>query len=443
MGKQTGLVKRGKGYSLRVVVPKELWATFTPIWDRERRAAPTRRKGTEVRQVWIPLDEADRRKATERANLKKVWLDGLFREARAALSDAPTATLSSVPNQDAIHRAVRSYFYQLERSASPIPLDPFARDDAVERAIDEAVAVHGTPADDRTVQRVANTVVAEANLSIPPSSPLFSDLVEAVKAALDEHHTREVERLSLQPIAHRHPLFADVGPDRPPAKTMTLSDAVEAFQGAPERSNRAVKTKSAWRFRLAVWLDLLGPAKLVAAITRAEVKVARDTLMALPANAVKRWPGQPLAKVAEMARCKGIPPMHPKSVQLYVDALASLLKWLVNEGEIAGNPATGIGGPGVQNGAERARRPMTITELQTLFASGPYADPTASRGWRFWLPLIGLFHGMRLAEILGLRAEDVAERDGIPCFIIRANPGRSLNSPLKKSPFICTGQAEG
>ena len=40
------------------------------------------------------------------------------------------------------------------------------------------------------------------------------------------------------------------------------------------------------------------------------------------------------------------------------------------------------------------------------------------RDAKFWLPLIGLFSGMRLSEIAQLRLADIRERQGVPCFAV-------------------------
>jgi hypothetical protein len=124
VGKRTGLIRRGKGYTLRVVVPKDLWTKFALIWDRENPGRRKRRSGEEVRQLWITLDETDRRKAVETANLKQVWLDGLFSEARDDRHTTVGVSLSATdPSREAIHRIVQCYFHQLERSHQPVPLD--------------------------------------------------------------------------------------------------------------------------------------------------------------------------------------------------------------------------------------------------------------------------------------------------------------------------------
>jgi integrase len=430
VGRQIGLIKRGKGYTLRVVVPVDVRPSFTPIWDRENRGRSRHSKDDQLSQVWITLGEADRRKAIEAARLKRVWLDGLFDEARAVATGkgAPSPNGSRVASLDAIRRAVRTYFYELEANAPPVPWDQIDREEALDRAIEDAGAEHTAPVEDYCVQHVANNIADKSMLSFDSQPLLFRKLTEAVKLALDEHASRQVERLSLEPIGRRYPLLADITAGAPPPKTMTLREAVEAYISAPERADRAPKTKRAWRFRLDAWCDLLGPDKAIAAISKPELRTARDTLMALPPNATKRWPGKHLTEVAALAKAERLPVLDPKSVKLYLEALSSLGKWLVNEGELTSNPASGLGAPAGSRDKKPTRRPFAVAELNRLFASGPFVAPLDRTRWRFWVPLIALYHGMRAGEAIGLMAQDVITRDGVPCFILRRNEIRDLKT---------------
>jgi integrase len=276
------------------------------------------------------------------------------------------------------------------------------------------------------MQQVARQIAQEARLGVPEGSSAFWELLSAVKRAADEYASRNVDRANLQPVAKRDPAFADITATTPPPRTLTLIGAVEAFKEAPEKAGKAAKTKAAYRFRLGAWVDLIGADRPVAEISRAEIKNARDVLLTVPANAAKRFPGKTLREAAALATKQGVPPMHPKSARLYLDSLASLFKGLPVEGEILGNPALAIGVPPADD--SKARRPMTIAELNRLFASGPYAKPGVARGWRWWSPLIALFQGLRVAEITGLMASDVCDQDGVPVILVRPNDARSLKT---------------
>ncbi len=127
-----------------------------------------------------------------------------------------------------------------------------------------------------------------------------------------------------------------------------------------------------------------------------------------------------------MAEQKAIPPMSHKSVQLYAESLVSfLLRWATAEGEITQNVAMGIGAAAVPGHKEPLRRPLTVAELGRLFRSCWQADPASPRDWHWWVPLIGLFQGMRLGE---MRAMDVGQRDGVRCFVVESHAKRTVKT---------------
>lgn len=80
---------------------------------------------------------------------------------------------------------------------------------------------------------------------------------------------------------------------------------------------------------------------------------------------------------------------------------------------------------------EKARRkprhPFTDAQLSTLFGSEWYRpDSTRWRGKmatdlaaRYWVPLVCMFHGNRVREVLQLVASDIAEQDGVPVIHFR------------------------
>jgi len=72
-----------------------------------------------------------------------------------------------------------------------------------------------------------------------------------------------------------------------------------------------------------------------------------------------------------------------------------------------------------------------VPQLNKLFSSGPWDSPWADDGRKagaYWVPLLCLFHGLRLAEAAGLRVEDVGEEAGVPVLHIRPYEGRTLKT---------------
>jgi len=62
-------------------------------------------------------------------------------------------------------------------------------------------------------------------------------------------------------------------------------------------------------------------------------------------------------------------------------------------------------------------------DIACLFA-GLAKENIVRQPQRFWIPLLGLYQGMRLNEICQLYCDDIVDVAGIPCIRITANPDR-------------------
>ena len=105
-------------------------------------------------------------------------------------------------------------------------------------------------------------------------------------------------------------------------------------------------------------------------------------------------------------------------MQLYIEALSSLFRYLVDEQILASNPAQRLKGPPIPR--EKPRRPWSTEEMNRFFSLPPFDRPWTKerdRSWLYWMPLLGLFSGAREGELAGLLREDVFEADG--CWLIR------------------------
>jgi integrase len=85
-------------------------------------------------------------------------------------------------------------------------------------------------------------------------------------------------------------------------------------------------------------------------------------------------------------------------------------------GWLTANPWTGIEAP---RGRAARRIPWDTAKLNKLFDSPLYASYTlpdevrASGTAAYWVPILAIYSGARLAELCNLRTADVAERDGV------------------------------
>jgi integrase len=88
-----------------------------------------------------------------------------------------------------------------------------------------------------------------------------------------------------------------------------------------------------------------------------------------------------------------------------------LFEYAIRHGIYEGvNPGTDLNLPDNKWAADK-RAPFTDSELERLFRSNKYIQDSFNKAYRFWIPILGLFHGMRLNEIAGLYLDDVKQSD--------------------------------
>jgi integrase len=120
-----------------------------------------------------------------------------------------------------------------------------------------------------------------------------------------------------------------------------------------------------------------------------------------------------------------------------------LLIWSVNEGYIDRMPGAGVkvAGVGKTNPAER-RNPYSVDQLKVIFGSPLFKGHRSERcrhepgkmlirDGKYWVPLIALYSGMRMGEIVQLLVSDIKQDGGVWYFDV--NKGEEGEKKLKTS----------
>jgi integrase len=130
-----------------------------------------------------------------------------------------------------------------------------------------------------------------------------------------------------------------------------------------------------------------------------------------------------------MATRTGLPSLNTQTVNSHLTKVATLFNWAVREEWVDKNPASGLS---IDEAGQSRREPFSVPQLQAMFTAplftgcrdgdAGYAKPGSERprNARFWVPLLSLFHGLRLNEACQLRPEDIVERDGVPAIFVRS-----------------------
>lgn len=168
-------------------------------------------------------------------------------------------------------------------------------------------------------------------------------------------------------------------------------------------------------------------------IGREDARAVVALLQELPQHIGKRSAlrGLTIKQAVDKGRALGLPVLSPKTINDgYLLHIASMWNWAVKETWLLSTPFTGLAVHDPVDDAER-RDPFAPDQLRKLFSAEPWGRPWEPGGERpgaYWVPLLCLFHGLRMGEAAGLRVQDIAEDDGIPVIRVVGYDGRALKT---------------
>ncbi len=427
MARHPRLVRRGGRYSLRAKVPDEL--------------RPILGKG----EVWRSLQTADSKVALQRVRVASVEVDAEFAIARRQLAGPQPGARSLTDSE--LHQLVLGWFDDQQRKAledfDTPSADEFDLANVLATLMDDEAALTEQAKFDHMsgAQVVAKALLAKNGIAQDQlNAHQFWLVVRFVQRGLLEKIRRSRDRYEgrLDEQCHDQ-IFREATTRRvaPEAKAhdpmrLTLAQLIERYHNDPSRAHILSRTRESYGLVLNVFQQLLGSDRPVNEITREDCRRVRDILMTLPPNATKRFPGLTLGAAAAMAAEKGLPPLHPKTVNSHLNHISAMLKWAVREEFIGRNPIEGlqVTDPRLK---EKGRYPFSCEQLNAIFHAplytgcqddhAGYATPgeLRPRRGRFWVPLLSLWTGMRLNECCQLTVDDIVKRDGVDGILVRSS----------------------
>ncbi len=168
-------------------------------------------------------------------------------------------------------------------------------------------------------------------------------------------------------------------------------------------------------------IRLVGPNFFVENLTRDHFIQIRSILAAYPKNATKLQvlKGKTLVEASKYAQQHKLPLMGKANANKIIKKLKRLMSYAVSTGLITLNPCAELEfhiSPAEK--ANNAMEKFTDEQLTKLFKS-PAFHPDYPKGpAMYWAPLIALFHGFRMEEILLLTLDEVKvdEKTGVSYF---------------------------
>ncbi len=187
---------------------------------------------------------------------------------------------------------------------------------------------------------------------------------------------------------------------------------------------------------LELFCDFVGGQQRIDDILDEDVRDFRDGLMVVPPNLSKRkeFVGLSLRQAVERCQKEGIAEgLATKTLQKYIESVHSFFGWCEAEGYATRHPGRKIKVKGKVNDKE-LRFPFSSGQLKEIFSSPMYAGcesdrlratpgPFVIKDDKYWLPLVGLYSGMRLGEMVQMLGTDVKNHVGIPYFDVAKGEG--------------------
>jgi integrase len=435
------LIRRGNTFHFRIAVPRELVARVGKV------------------EIKTTLRTTDPLTARQRSRVLSSAIEALFMEMRRM----PELT------RHYVERRVQAYFQDcLDKShelADLLPQDKRSWDrdaevatlrrrikdltraltdrdftPALEREVlhilhpDEPAAQKG----DLETFRYACTLVLKAKIQdaellaaelmgepAAPTEPLFAGM-----RALGYPLLPGEERKRSRVVIHR------AGGAEPVEDAITYSELFRRYRAQRQGENLAPRTllEMDRAFRLAS--EVIAPTLPITQIIAEDVRTVRDLIARLPANFDKNeaFAGMAAQRAVEANEKLGAACINPATQVKLFRFFKMPIQWAATEGYIPTVPGASItiSAPKTQGDPENGRKPYTETDLRLIFTSplftgcasesrrskvGPYLFRD---GW-YWVPIIGFYTGMRLAEVVQLGTDDVQQQDGI--WFIRIKPG--------------------
>lgn len=291
-------------------------------------------------------------------------------------------------------------------------------------------------------------MAADAGIDLSRLSPRDRQrLVEGIYRAHIEGYRYRAARLSgdFTNQLPADPLFEGVevwnsdrqfrGHSLTPVQTaFSIGDGVDQYVAFKEGKEWVRKTLLENKRVLSLFLQVFGKARELRTLNASDVRRFRDVLKTIPASYMKAKANSGKSIEEVLKNPAGAKTLADKTAGKYFHNLKAFLKWCCDEEYLDAVPGAGIKFAGSKSDARDARHPFSNEQLTRLFSSPQYKGHQSVgrrnepgnmvvRDGNFWIPLIGLYSGMRLGEIVQLLLTDIRSSDDIWYFSVARAEG--------------------
>jgi len=421
MTKHPRITRRGNVYYHRVMVPKDLIEKYG---KRELTKSLRTKELAEAKRLGRILDV----QLDEEFEIYRTSMSGeipVIAKATPSIKQACAAKFKEITETDFTYRAEvyakaeadPDSFYAGE--ILPLPNTDFFYHRTQENPLLEDMLAYVFKFDLQSRLEIAERILASGNYKLDGDPQLVQGLLQAEIKALEVLISRTPP--DIEPEGNKTEIPAEVhsGPTFTEAKSTYIAELRQ--RKVPE------KTVLAQESALMIFVDVAGDKKLTEYL-KSEGAAYKQALTKAPVymNTRKEFKDLNVVEAGKHAEKLGdIPRLSIGTINDKIGTVSTFFRWAKknNDGHIE-NPVDGLKIREIRGKMEKAL-PFTLPQLIKLFNAPIYTGCKNEKNWRspgnlilldtskFWVPLIGLFTGMRLGEIIQLTGNDVRVMDDV------------------------------
>ncbi|WP_299144171.1 site-specific integrase [uncultured Tateyamaria sp.] len=247
------------------------------------------------------------------------------------------------------------------------------------------------------------------------------------------------------------PLFAGMSAtDYPPfggeaaqAQLETLQSIAIRYRAFKEVRGDAAKTLADFDVTMRLAYEVVSPEKPIHTVNDADVRALRDLIASVPPNSGKAKADGDKTLVQLAKENAGGPKLGFATQEKRLRFFRGMLGWASDEGYIDYAPGAKVS-ISAKKSDDEDREPYSKDDLTLMFKTPVYkgrhsatrsgtAGSLKLKDGKFWVPLISLYSGMRLGEIVQLLSSDVVLVDGVWVFDINRSEDEKKKVKTKTS----------
>jgi len=421
------MVRRGTRYHIRASIPVDIKDTYPKTEETKS------------------LKTGDFAEAVKRYRTESALIDQRFEAHRKEVASKKRPALKELSDSQILHIRNVYYAFLLEEDEEtreagffeengPLPETPIP---TFEEYAEDIEAWDEGARSDYARGKVEEFFIEEAEevlswdgieLHLEPGSPSWARIRRALQEAYIQ--ANEAKRSRNQGNVVDTPKVAEATVKN--VSTPLLSEAVQDWIHEKKIGDDWVeKTEREHRIWMAHFITINGD-RPISDYQKADGRKFKTILMSLPSNWVKRPEinDYPVDKAAAEAKRLGLEPMSKTNVNKLIGFIAAFWNWADdNFDEAPGAIMKGLKFK-LKKKAKDDRDPFTTEELRAIFNAPIFKGCRSENFWKqpgdlvlnnkgkYWVPLIGLYTGARLGEIVQLHTADISEEHGVLHFVL-------------------------